>query len=176
MTGKYKLTCSSDQCTAWLSKPGTTLTFSMRENIYRLCVERVTGVMAMTALKKDMNNKKAMELIHRRFGHMSMNSANVLSGKLDVGVKMNTKGLTSYECVACAASKTKHMHYARIPVRKSKPLESHMMDICTLNDQTADGATIFLFVIDESTRYKWVFVLKEKSEATWYIKALLNRP
>ncbi|OWY95977.1 Retrotransposon RIRE1 poly protein [Phytophthora megakarya] len=67
------------------------------------------------------------------------------------------------------------MTYARVPVRRSKPLETLMMDICALNEDSVDGATMFLFIVDEATRYKWAFLLKRKSEATFYIKVLLNR-
>lgn len=67
------------------------------------------------------------------------------------------------------------MHHARIPVRKSGPLETLMMDVCTINEETVEGSITFLCVIDECTRYKWTFLLKEKSEATFHIKVLLNR-
>ncbi|KAE9332414.1 hypothetical protein PF008_g14954 [Phytophthora fragariae] len=174
-TGKYKLTCSPDQQIAWLSKPGTTLKFMMRENIYRLRAEQATGVMVMAALKQRMDSKKAMELLHQRFGHLGMDSVQTLSKKLDVGVKLNENGLTPYEFVACAASKAKRMHHARIPVRKSGPLETLMMDVCTINEETVEGSIMFLCVTDECTRYKWAFLLKEKSEATFHIKVLLNR-
>ncbi|KAE8885905.1 hypothetical protein PF005_g7095 [Phytophthora fragariae] len=48
------------------------------------------------------------------------------------------------------------------------------MDICSVNEATACGAIMFLFIIDEATRYKWVFLLEKKSEATYYIIKLLN--
>ncbi|OWZ01861.1 Integrase, catalytic core protein, partial [Phytophthora megakarya] len=62
------------------------------------------------------------------------------------------------------------MTYARVPVRRFKPLETLMMDICALNEDSVDGATIFLVIVDEATRYKWAFFIKRKSEATFYIK------
>ncbi|KAE9331194.1 hypothetical protein PF008_g15555 [Phytophthora fragariae] len=48
------------------------------------------------------------------------------------------------------------------------------MDIYSVNEATASGAIMFLFVIDEATRYKWVFLLEKKSETTHYIIKLLN--
>ncbi|OWZ14146.1 Integrase, catalytic core protein [Phytophthora megakarya] len=111
-----------------------------------------------------------MKLLHQRFGHLGMYST-----QLDVGVKINENGLTSYECAACAASKAKRMTYARVPVRRSKPLATLIVDICALNEDSVDRATMFLFIVDKATRYKWVFLLKRKSEAAFYIKGLLNR-
>nr|KAE8919235.1 hypothetical protein PF009_g30454 [Phytophthora fragariae] len=174
-TGKFKLTCSPDQQTAWLSKPGTTLKFVMTANIYRLRVKKVTDVMVTATVKGKMDSKKSMELLHQRFGHMGMSTVKLLANKLDVGIEINAKDLSSYDCVACAAGKAKRMSYARIPVRKSKPLETLMMDICSMSEPTIDGATMFLFVIDESTRYKWTYLLKEKSDAESHVKVLLNR-
>ncbi|KAE9110452.1 hypothetical protein PF010_g11163 [Phytophthora fragariae] len=55
-TGKFKLTCSPDQQTAWLSKPGTTLKFVTTANIYRLRVKKVTDVMVMAAVKCKMDS------------------------------------------------------------------------------------------------------------------------
>ncbi|OWY94637.1 Integrase, catalytic core protein [Phytophthora megakarya] len=174
-TGRYKLTCSPDQQTAWLSKPDTTLKFTMHDNIYRLRAELVTGVMVMAAMKQEMDSKKSMELLHQRFGHMSMDTIKVLSKKLDVGIKINENGLRPYECVACAASTAKRMTYSRVPVRKSDPLEKVMVDIYSMSELTVDGATMFLFIVDEVTRFKWAFMLKAESEATWHIKVIVNQ-
>ncbi|OWZ04852.1 polyprotein [Phytophthora megakarya] len=104
-----------------------------------------------------------------------MNTIKILAKKLDVGVKVNERGLAPYQCVACAASKAKGMTFARVPVRKSLPLEKLMVDICSVSEPTVDGATMFLLVMDEATRFKWVYLMKAKSEATWHIKVLANR-
>ncbi|KAG3087882.1 hypothetical protein PI124_g20074 [Phytophthora idaei] len=173
--GNYKLTCSNDEQTAWFTKPSTSLKVTMRGSIYRLRAERVTGVMVMAALKQDVYSKKAMELLHQRFGHMKMESVKVLAKKIGVGVKINTKDLASYTRVVCAAAVAKRTSYARIPMRKSEPLKTLMMDICSVNEQNVDGATTFLFNIDESTSYKWPFLLKKQSETTFHINALLNK-
>lgn len=106
----------------------------------------------MAALKQYMDMKKFIELLHLRFGHMSMDTGKAVSTKLDVGVKINAKGLTPYECVAWPASKMQRMSHPRVPLRKSEPLNTLMMDTCTVNEQTADGVAMFLFIIDEATR------------------------
>ncbi|OWZ13358.1 reverse transcriptase [Phytophthora megakarya] len=174
-TGRYKLTCSADQHTFWLSKAGMTLKFEKRANIYRLKMERVAGVMVMAVQKQELDRKRCMELLHQRFRHMSMNTINILATKIDVGVKVNERGLAPYECFACAGSKAKRMTFARVPVRKYLPLEKLMEDICPVNGPTVDGATMFLFVADEATRFKWVYLMMAKSEVTWHIKVLANR-
>ncbi|GMF23796.1 unnamed protein product [Phytophthora fragariaefolia] len=126
----------------------------------------------MAAVKPSMDSKRSMELLHQRFGHMGMSTVKLLASKLDVGIEINEKDLSFYDCVACAAGKAKRMSYARIPVRKSKTL---MIDIGSMSEATVDGATMFLFIIDESTRHQCVYLLKKKSEAEGHIQALLNR-
>ncbi|KAE9342201.1 hypothetical protein PR003_g9598 [Phytophthora rubi] len=122
-----------------------------------------------------MDSKKSMELLHQRFGHMGMSTVKLLANKLDVGIEINAKDLSSYDRVACAAGKAKRMSYARFPVRNSKPLETLMMEICSMSEPTIDGSSMFLFVIEESTRYKWTYLLKKKSDAESHVKVLLNR-
>ncbi|KAE8911626.1 hypothetical protein PF003_g4602 [Phytophthora fragariae] len=175
MTGRYRLSCSPDQKIAWLSKPDTVLKFEMHENIYRLHAERVPGVMVMAALKEDMDSKKQMEFLHQRIGHVAMDTMKRLAHKFDVGVKLNAKGLTSYECVACAEAKAKRMTHARIEKRDSKPLQVLMMDVCSIKPATIGGCSMFLLVVDEATRFKWAFLMQHKSEATFHLKILMNR-
>ncbi|OWZ04593.1 polyprotein [Phytophthora megakarya] len=146
----------------------------MRANIYHLKTERVAGVMMMAVLKQELDSKRSMELLHQIFGHMSMNTIQNLANKLDVGVKVKERGLAPCKCVACAASKAKRMTFARVPVRKSLPLEKLMVDVCSVSEPTVDGATLFLLVLDEATRFKWVYLMKAKWEATWHIKVLAN--
>ncbi|GMF49057.1 unnamed protein product [Phytophthora fragariaefolia] len=102
-TGKFKLTCSPDQQIVWLSKPGTTLKFKMTANHHRMRVKKVTDVMVMAAVKPSMDSKRSMELLHQRFGHMGMSTVKLLASKLDVGIEINAKDLSFYDCVACAA-------------------------------------------------------------------------
>ncbi|KAE9306608.1 hypothetical protein PR003_g21197 [Phytophthora rubi] len=175
MTGRYQLSCFQDQKTAWLSKPNTALKVEMHENIYRLHAERVPGVMVMAALKEDPDSKKQMELLHQRFRHVAMDTVKRLAHKFDVGVKLNAKGLTSYECIAVVEGQTKRLNHVRIAERKSKPLEVLMMDICCIKPATVGGASMFLFIVDEATRFKWEFLLETKAQATFHIKVLINQ-
>ncbi|GMF22640.1 unnamed protein product [Phytophthora fragariaefolia] len=171
-TGKFKLTCSSDQHIAWLTKPGTTLEFEMTANIYRMRVKKVTEVMMLAAVKPSMGSNRSMELLHQRFGQLGVSTVKPLASKLDVGIEINAKDLSFYDCVACAAGKPKRMSYARISVREFKPLETLVVDICSMSKSTVDGAPMFLFIIDESTRYKRVYLLKKKREAEGHIQVL----
>ncbi|KAE9027273.1 hypothetical protein PR003_g1565 [Phytophthora rubi] len=130
--------------------------------------------MVSAVIKENMNNKKSMELLHQRFGHMGMDRVKTLSNQCNVGIDVSGKALTVYECVACIASKAKKMSHPRLRTRKWKSLEKLVMGACKVNELTIREASMFLFVIDEATRHKWVYLLKAKSEATGYNTALPN--
>lgn len=157
-----------------MSKPGTVLQFDMNDKVYRLRSERVTGMMVIVKAKQSVDAKKTMELLHHRFGHLNMHLVNVLAGKLNLGVKLNMKRLSIYDCVACIASKVKAMHHSRLPVRTTRPLDILLMGICSLKEHTMSGSTMFFFVLHVATRYKWLYLLDKKSAATWFILKLLR--
>ncbi|KAG3066602.1 hypothetical protein PI125_g23833 [Phytophthora idaei] len=173
-TGNYRLTCAFDQKTAWMSKPGTILKFDMRDNIYWLRSEKVTGVIVMAMAKTAVEDKKTMELLHQRVGHLHMALLQTMADKMDLGVKFNTKDRTTYECIACVVCKAKSMSHKRLPACSTKPLEVLVMNICTMNVATASKATMFMFIVDVATRYKWVYLLEKKSQAAWFILKLLR--
>ncbi|KAG2901250.1 hypothetical protein PC119_g24601 [Phytophthora cactorum] len=116
-TGNYRLTCAFDQKTAWMSKPGTILKFDMRDNIYRLRSEKVTGMMVVAMAKTAVEDKNTMELLHQPVGHLHMALLQTMADKMDLGVKFNMKDLTTYECIACVVSKAKSMSHKRLPAR-----------------------------------------------------------
>ncbi|KAG2786393.1 hypothetical protein PC129_g1122 [Phytophthora cactorum] len=75
--------------------------------------------MAMAMAKTAVEEKKTMEMLHQRFGHLHMALLQVMADKMDLGVKFNTKDLTTYECIACVVSKAKSMGHKRLPVRST---------------------------------------------------------
>lgn len=67
------------------------------------------------------------------------------------------------------------MSYKPRTSRAGTPLQRLQVDICTVNESTIDGCSSFLLVVDEYSRYKWIFLLRQKSEAKQHIEALVNR-
>ncbi|GMF44742.1 unnamed protein product [Phytophthora fragariaefolia] len=104
---------------------------------------------------KTTDSKNTMALLHQRFGRLNMPAVKAMVNKQKVGVKINAKDLNSYDCVACTAGKAKRMHHARRSLRELQPLSILMMDVCSMGEPTARGATMFLYVVDEVTCYKW---------------------
>lgn len=126
----------------------------MRDNIYRLRVEHVAGVMVNAVQTKNADSKNTIALLHQRLGHLNMPVVKAMASKQKVGVKINSNDLSPYDCVACTAGIAKRMHHARRSLRKLQPLSTLMIDVCLMDEPTASGATMFLYVVDEVTRYK----------------------
>jgi hypothetical protein len=178
MVAGFRFRCSSDQRTAWLEKPGIKLKFDMINRIYRLRTKPVSSsfVMRVATPSASSGRDESMELLHQRFGHMGMSTIKAMVSKhMDLGAKVNEANLKPYDCVACIASKAKKMTYHRVAQRSAKLLETLMMDICSIGDTTIGGQTMFLFIVDEASRYKWMYLLHENGEATEYIIELLKR-
>lgn len=146
----------------------------MHENIYRLRDAHVPGRLVNAVQKPQEDTNDMMKVLHQRFGHMSMEIVMLLSDKIDLGVKINKNPLSTYDYVAWNSSKGPWTHYARRPMRDFQPLPILVMDLCSISEETASGATMFLFVIDEVSRYKWAFLLRQKGESAAFLIKLLR--
>ncbi|KAE9016161.1 hypothetical protein PR002_g13735 [Phytophthora rubi] len=168
----YKLIVSDDQLVTWLVKPTMKLKFVMRDGLYRMRVERRNKL--VLSAQKPSADSNVMELLHNRLNHVAMDTIKeMVASKVDMGVKVNTRNLSFYECVPCIESKIKRMTYSRNPRRATRPLEKLSADICTINEVSADKSTMFLLVMDEFSRYKWAYLLKSKADASDHLKHLI---
>ncbi|KAE9076984.1 hypothetical protein PF010_g23681 [Phytophthora fragariae] len=168
----YKLIVSDDQLVTWLVKPTMKLKFVMRDGLYRMRVERRNKL--VLSAQKPSADSNVMELLHNRLNHVAMDTIKeMVASKVDMGVKVNTRDLSFYECVPCIESKIKRMTYSRNPRRATRPLEKLSADICTINEVSADKSTMFLLVMDEFSRYKWAYLLKSKADASDHLKHLI---
>ncbi|GMF24208.1 unnamed protein product [Phytophthora fragariaefolia] len=103
-----------------------------------------------------------------------MPAVKAMASKQKVGVKINANDLNSYDCVACTAGKAKRMNHANRSLRELQPLSILMMDVCSMDEPTARGATMFLYVVDEVTRYKWAYLMEAREDTTYYLIKLMN--
>lgn len=162
---------SSDQCTVWLTKTGTKLRFDRLDKLYRMRVKRSFQLVAAVE-----DRKNTMGLLHNRLGHVNMKTIRELaSSGVDFGLNVNVKSLAAYDCLPCITAKLKRMTYKRNPERRQNPLEKLSVDICSINQQTITKESMFLLVVDEATRYKWCYLLRNKSDAADKIMTLVLR-
>lgn len=172
VAGHFTVEISEVERFAWQLKTGITLKLNMRENIYRLRATHVPDKLVSAVERPQDDTDNIMKVLHQCFGHMSMETVKLLSNKIDLGAKTIMNPFTN-ECVACNSRKASRMHYARRPRQDLQPLSILVMDERSIFEETASGATMFMFVIDEVSRYNWAFLLRQKCEsAAFWIKLL----
>ncbi|KAE9337597.1 hypothetical protein PF008_g12458 [Phytophthora fragariae] len=80
------------------------------------------------------------------------------------------------KCIACAVAKAKRMACKRHSGKRPKmPYERLMSDVCYIGLQTPGKTKYFQLIEDEASRFKWVFMLKKKSEAALNVIKLILR-
>ncbi|KAE9170869.1 hypothetical protein PF005_g27386 [Phytophthora fragariae] len=67
------------------------------------------------------------------------------------------------------------MSYQRGPERRRNPLEKLSVDLCSVSEEAITGEMMFLLALDEATRYKWCYLLKNKSDAAPRLEKLILR-
>ena len=115
------------------------------------------------------NRQISLDLAHRRLGHISKKLVKKLVKGMSTGI--NLKGMDAHEhtnerCDECIAGqmKAKPFPLRQPPKRKAtRPFEIIYIDLLTRPEDVLDGHYKYLLVIvDDYTRYSWVYRLKSK--------------
>lgn len=133
----------------------------MKNGLYYLEVIKIEKV-----LLANQNNED--ETWHRRLGHISFQ-------RLILVPNLNVKNIIDqYLCDACCRAKQTRLPF---PVHKNK---TKIFDIiyCDIwgpyHTQSHSGAKYFLTLVDDYSRAKWIFLMKQKSETKHYLILFLN--
>ena len=115
--------------------------------------------------KKSMSSAymlKSSNVWHGRLGHVNYNTLRRL---INMECLPNFKIDSNYKCEICVESKLTKTSFQSIE-RSSEPLELIHSDICDLKFiQTRVGKKYFLTLIDDCTRYCYVYLLRSKDDA-----------
>ena len=123
------------------------------------------------------NREISLDLAYRRLGHIGKNLVKKLVRGMSTG--MNLKGIDAHEvgdankrCDECMMGQMKAKPFPlRQPTRRkaTRPFEMIHMDLLTGPENALDGQFKYLLVIvDDYTRYSWVYGLKNKDiGAAW---------
>ena len=75
------------------------------------------------------------------------------------------------KCQVCVQAKQPRKSHITAEIRNLAPLELIHSDLCEINGVlTKGGKKYFMTLIDDSTRYCYVYLLKTKDEALTYFK------
>ncbi|OWY99233.1 Retrovirus-related Pol Polyprotein from transposon TNT 1-94, partial [Phytophthora megakarya] len=173
----YFLSMAKDQSVCFLDKSEISLQFTKVDGIYRIesdkPQEQQTEIVCNAILR---SHSQSLSLWHKRFAHASSETIRNMARKQTVnGLQTDNKTFEDCDCLPCIKGKKVRMTYRERRYCAKKPLQKLQVDVCTVNELTLDGCNCFLLVVDEYSRYKWIFILKQKSEAKGHKFALVNR-
>ena len=113
-----------------------------------------------------VQNSPVGDLWHYRFGHMNNDALrqafrdNLVHGLPDVGARQR-------QCISCLRGKQHREAIPKVSTRRaSELLELVHSDLCgPMQTQSLGGALYFMLIIDDCSRFTWVYFLHRKDEA-----------
>ncbi|PKU71260.1 Retrovirus-related Pol polyprotein from transposon TNT 1-94 [Dendrobium catenatum] len=108
---------------------------------------------------------------HRRLGHPNQKTVAAISKSFPSLCISSLKSL----CNACALSKSHRLPFFSSENVSSFPLELIHMDVWGPSPVASnDGFRYFLVLIDDYTKYTWVYLLKQKNEVSSFLVNFIN--
>jgi len=111
----------------------------------------------------------AMLTWHNRLGHAHFGTIKAMVKRGDIEdsfLNTNTKLNQKFDCVSCLVGKAKRMCFKTNPERNAAAFDKVYVDLGFVPTTSIMGSTCFLNIVDEATRFVWVFLLKEKSNTS----------
>ena len=89
----------------------------------------------------------------------------LVKGKMVIGLDISSKSELAF-CESCVQGKSHRLPFQQSSVeRTSNPLELIHSDVCgKVRTQSLGSGEYFVTVLDDHTRYVWVYILKQKRE------------
>jgi hypothetical protein len=113
-------------------------------------------------------NESDASICHSRLCHLNFGSMSRLSS---LNLILNLSIVKSSKCQSCVQSKQPRKSHKAAEDRHLAPLELIHSDICEMNDVLIeDGQRYFMTMIDDASRYCYVYLLKTKDEDLNYFK------
>ncbi|KAK1424407.1 hypothetical protein QVD17_19736 [Tagetes erecta] len=143
-------------------------------DVYKLDMSQIDAETETTCLIAHASNDES-QLWHRRLGHSNFRNMNrLVSGNHAVGIP-SKKFSTTDLCPACLKGKQHRMSFkSKLENSISKPLQMLHMDLFGPTNVQSIGRKSYCFVIiDDFTRFSWVYFLHAKSETAELLKEFI---
>ena len=123
-------------------------------------------------LNKAYVNKVSVHVWHNRLGHLSDKRLDVLKNQLNYDI---SKSSEATPCYICPLAKQRKLSFVSHNNMSQFPFDLIHCDILGPYNVTAHfGHRYFLTLVDDCTRFTWVFLLKQKSKVTTIIPNFFN--
>ncbi|KAK1427855.1 hypothetical protein QVD17_16553 [Tagetes erecta] len=143
-------------------------------DVYKLDMSQIDAETETTCLIAHASNDES-QLWHRRLGHSNFRNMNrLVTGNHAVGIP-SKKFSTTDLCPACLKGKQHRMSFKSKQENSiSKPLQMLHMDLFGPTNVQSIGKKSYCFVIiDDFTRFSWVYFLHAKSETAELLKEFI---
>ncbi|KAK1414965.1 hypothetical protein QVD17_30731 [Tagetes erecta] len=143
-------------------------------DVYKLDMSQIDAETETTCLIAHASNDES-QLWHRRLGHSNFRNMNrLVTGNHAVGIP-SKKFSTTDLCPACLKGKQHRMSFKSKQENSiSKPLQMLHMDLFgPTNVQSIGKKSYCLVIIDDFTRFSWVYFLHVKSETAELLKEFI---
>ncbi|KAK1424228.1 hypothetical protein QVD17_19549 [Tagetes erecta] len=143
-------------------------------DVYKLDMSQIDAETENTWLIAHASNDES-QLWHRRLGHSNFRNMNrLVTGNHAVGIP-SKKFSTTDLCPACLKGKQHRMSFkSKLENSISKPLQMLHMDLFGPTNVQSIGKKSYCFVIiDDFTRFSWVYFLHVKSETAELLKEFI---
>lgn len=164
---------SYDQDEIVLKNEGVAWRFQLdaRDELYKMVVRKV-AIAKLNWQAHQINSISAthsqlFRLWHARLAHAHSSTMKGMVRRQTVdGLGLGRYELkTDLECLTCECAKMKRMSFKNTrPYRATRPFERVLMDLAFSTVESPGGVTMILHVLDEATRFKWLYLQKKKNE------------
>ena len=109
---------------------------------------------------------------HNRLGHLSFKQLQFLNSQLHCTIP---SGYNTYPCYVCPLAKHKRLPFVSHNQLSKSPFDLVHCDICRpFHASSLLGYNFFLTIVDDCTRFTWVYLLKHKFDVFSAIPQFFN--
>ncbi|KAD7117216.1 hypothetical protein E3N88_04484 [Mikania micrantha] len=161
-----------DEDQLWLYEDGYQLMMQVQRSpnrLYKISLKIGTPVCLLSSIKDQA------WLWHARLGHLNFRAINNMKSKnIVIGDLTTMQG--EQVCDACMLGKQARNSFPKKSLyRANKPFELVHTDLCgPISPPTLGGNRYFMLLVDDYTRYAWVYALRTKDEALGVFKKFKN--
>ncbi|GJX27462.1 retrovirus-related pol polyprotein from transposon TNT 1-94 [Tanacetum coccineum] len=142
------------------------LTSSRESNLYTISIFELAASSPVCLMYKTTSTKSW--LWHRRLSHLNFGTINQLTSKYLFDGLLKFKYVKDHLCSTCEQGKSKKASFpSQLVPRTESKLELIHMDLCgPMRVESINGKKYILVIVDDYSRYTWVYFLHTKDEAS----------
>ncbi|GJR93145.1 retrovirus-related pol polyprotein from transposon TNT 1-94 [Tanacetum coccineum] len=163
--GDLEVALHSNTCYVRNLEGGDLLTGSRKSILYTISISKLATSFLVCLMSKATSTKSW--LLHRRLSHLNFGTINQLTSKDLVDGLPKFRYDKDHLYSACEQDKSKKASFPPklVPSTESK-LELLHMDLCgPMRVESINGKKYILVIVDDYSRYTWVYFLRTKDEA-----------